>query len=78
MCDFTAYLSITQGDIKYFSHRTLERLDLGLQWQTRLSDLTFFGGGCSSCCSCDRGKTKSTPSLKTKTGLWQKNKLGLS
>ena len=32
--------------------------------------LLDFGGGhsSSSCCSCDRGKTKSTPSLKTKTG----------
>ena len=31
----------------------------------------IFGGGCScwSCSSCDRGKTKSTPSLKTKTGV---------
>ena len=29
--------------------------------------LKDFGGGCSSC-SCDRDKTKSTPSLKTKSG----------
>ena len=52
--------------------------DLGLQCQTPLSDSKFFGGGCSSscscCCSCDRGKTKSTPSLKTMTGVWQKHK----
>ena len=24
--------------------------------------IDFGGGSCSSCCSCDRGKTKSTPS----------------
>ena len=47
---------------------------LGLQCQTPvkvnpLSPLIDFGGGsfscCCSCSCCDRGKTKSTPSLKT-------------
>ena len=27
--------------------------------------IDFGGGSCSSCCSSDRGKTKSTPSPKT-------------
>ena len=30
--------------------------------------LVYFGGGSSSCC-CDRGKTKSTPSPRPKTGV---------
>ena len=31
----------------------------------------IFGGGCSSSSCCDRGKTKSTLSLKTKPRVWQ-------
>ena len=38
---------------------------LGLQCQTPVKLIDFKEGSCGSCCSCDRGKTKSTPGSKT-------------
>ena len=49
-----------------------EGISLCVKFKTsRMLPSGIFWWGCSCCCSCcDRGKTKSTPSLKLKLGLW--------